>query len=94
MYDKSRTNNTINHVLQILYPKAIFQDNSNNFYNNFQQITNIQHFIEYCNNFTNVYNFMIIDLNIESQTNFSMEEMILLYFCYLVNMLISYYYKY
>lgn len=77
----------INHVLQILYPKTIFQDNSNNFYNNFQQITNIQHFIEYCNNFTNVYNFMIIDLNIESQTKFSMEEIILLYFCYLVNIL-------
>lgn len=77
----------LKHMSQILYPETTFNDISSDFQNNFHEMTNIQNFIDYCNNFTNMYNFIIIDLNIESQSKFSMEEMILLYFCYLVNIL-------
>ena len=75
------------HILRILYPNTHFEDKSQDFQNNFNNITSINNFIHYCNNFTNTYNMIIIDLDVKDNHNYCMEELILLYFCYLVNIL-------
>ena len=76
------------HILDTLYPTSTFKE-SCYFQNNFSEISIINNFIQYCNAFTNAYHFIIIDLDIKAQSRYSMEELILLYFCYLVNILSS-----
>ena len=74
-------------ILKSLYPKSHFNI-SNQFNTSIDRITDIHSFINYCNLHNNYYDFVILDAQTKCQS-FNHDEQLLIYFCYIMNILKS-----
>lgn len=76
-------------ILNKLYPMSTFIEESNIGVECFKDVCSINNFIQCSSNYVNSFNFIVIDLEYEVNPMYSVEETILMYFCYVLNILAS-----
>lgn len=82
----TKKNIPLMNIFKNLYPKTHFVE-SNNIFTSFHETCTINHFINCCSTYVNYFNFVVIDLDYNELEKYSIDEVIIIYFCYLLNIL-------